>query len=60
MSECLSWKEKINKSSLSHGEKPCSRRHLCIKMFPTSLSDCDPTDGSLKRERREAPKPSIV
>lgn len=39
---------------------PAARGHLCIKIFQTSIFDCDPTDLSLKCERSEAPKPSIV
>lgn len=51
MSECLSGrKKKITEA--------CG--HLCIKIFQTSIFDCDPADLSLKCERSKAPKPSIV
>lgn len=61
MSEYLSWKEKGERERERCGKRsPTARSHLCIKIFQTSIFDCDPTDLSLKCERSEAPKPSIV
>lgn len=52
------WERK--KRELASERNPAARGHLCIKIFQTSIFDCDPTDLSLKCEPSEAPKPSIV
>lgn len=56
---CLGKKKKRERES-ARERSPEARGHLCIKIFQTSIFDCDPTDLSLKCERSEAPKPSIV